>query len=138
MPPEGIIGMDGFPLCGRGALDKVGTRVYDCFSSKKPSHIPEARFEMAQDLKQSYRGVLCVSCRQPIPVPAIVVTMEAESDEEQHVRVFNLRCRACEKEQPYRSTDIVDFDGMPRTRRRARLATTVASIPGALGRAANA
>jgi hypothetical protein len=128
-----------FPSADGGVLDKAGMRVYHWLSSKKPSHIPDARFEMAQDLKQSYRGVLCVSCRQPIPVPAIVVTMEAESnEEEQHVRVFNLRCRACEKEQPYRSTDIVDFDGMPRTRRRARLATTVASISGALRRAANA
>lgn len=123
----------------RHELDTGITAVYYADSSRTPSHIPEARFEMTQDLKQSYRGVLCVSCKQPIPVPAIVVAMEAETnDEEQHVRVFNLRCRACEKEQPYRSTDIVDFDGTPRMRRRARLTPAVASNAHRLGRAANA
>jgi hypothetical protein len=94
---------------------------------------------MTQDQKQSYRGVLCASCKQPIPVPAIVVIMEAESNgEEQSVRVFNVRCRACEKEHPYRTTDIVEFDGTPRTRHSARLVAAVASKSSALGRAANA
>jgi hypothetical protein len=81
-----------------------------------------------QDITQSYRGVLCVSCKQAIPVPAIVVNMEAESgDVEQTVRVFNLRCRACEKEHPYRSTDIVEFNGTPRVRVRAKLASAIGS-----------
>jgi hypothetical protein len=92
---------------------------------------------MTQDLKQSYRGVLCASCKQAIPVPAIVVNMEAESGDAEHsVRVFNLRCRACEKEQPYRSTDIVEFEGTPRVRTRARLSPAITSRR--LGRAAHA
>ncbi len=92
---------------------------------------------MTQEVKQSYRGVLCVSCKQAIPIPAIVVSMEAESDEtEQSVRVFNLRCRACEKEQPYCSTDIVEFNGAPRVRVRAKLASAIGSRR--LGRAAHA
>ena len=92
---------------------------------------------MTKDLKQSYRGVLCASCKQAIPVPAIVVNMEAESgDAEQPVRVFNLRCRACEREQPYRSTDIAEFEGTPRVRTRARLASAISSHH--VGRAAHA
>jgi hypothetical protein len=92
---------------------------------------------MTQLVKQSYRGVLCVSCKQAIPVPAIVVNMEAESgDGEQSVRVFNLRCRACEKEQPYRSTDIVDFEGSPRVRTRAKLTPAITARQ--VGRAAHA
>ena len=92
---------------------------------------------MIQVLKQSYRGVLCTCCRQAIPVPAIVMNMEADSsDSEQTVRVFNLRCRACEKEQPYRSTDIVEFEGTPRVRVRAKLAS--ATEPRRLQRAAHA
>jgi hypothetical protein len=94
---------------------------------------------MTQDLKQSYRGVLCASCRQPIPVPAIVITMEAEThEEERHVRVFNVRCRACEKELPYRSTDIVEYQGAPRARRRARPVATIGGLPSQLERAAHA
>jgi formate hydrogenlyase subunit 6/NADH:ubiquinone oxidoreductase subunit I len=92
---------------------------------------------MTQELKQSYRGVLCASCKQAIPVPAIVVSMETESgDTEPSIRVFNLRCRACEKEHPYCSTDIVEFDGAPRARTRARVNS--GAPPRRLGRAAHA
>ena len=92
---------------------------------------------MTQELKQSYRGVLCASCKQAIPVPAIVVSIEAESgDAEPSIRVFNLRCRACEKEHPYCSTDIVEFDGAPRVRTHARV--NPGAPPRRLGRAAHA
>lgn len=94
---------------------------------------------MTHEVKQSYRGVLCASCRQPIPVPAIVLTMEAEvREEDQQVRVFKLRCRACEKELPYRSTDIVEYEGSPRTRVHARLKAVVVHPSHHLGRAAHA
>jgi hypothetical protein len=73
---------------------------------------------------QSYRGVLCLSCRQPIPLPSIVLNMELsrksqESDlgHDYPDRVFSLRCRACDREKPYRSSDIVDFEGTPASRR---------------------
>jgi hypothetical protein len=90
---------------------------------------------MTQEVTQSYRGVLCTSCKQAIPVPAIVASIEAESgDAEQPVRVFNLRCRACEKEQPYRTTDIVEFFGAPRVRTRLSSAVPATRI----GRAAHA
>lgn len=71
--------------------------------------------------KQSYRGVRCLSCRQPIPLPGILLKMDSSAKEtgEVHVhptRVFSLRCRACEREKPYRAIDIVDFEGAPRNR----------------------
>ena len=72
---------------------------------------------------QSYRGVRCLSCRQPIPLPAILVAMDSTLSgkgsnpvHEHPTRVFSLRCRACEREKPYRATDIMDFEGTPRTR----------------------
>jgi hypothetical protein len=75
------------------------------------------------DEKQHYRGVLCLCCRQPIPLPAILISMEsrlAECDpffEEEHShRVFTLRCRACEKEMPYRTSAILDIEGTPKLR----------------------
>jgi len=79
---------------------------------------------MMQEIsKQSYRGVLCMSCRQPIPLPEIVIRMavlpdpeEAEATPEPREHVFSLRCRACHREKPYRSLDIVEFDGEPRPR----------------------
>ena len=33
---------------------------------------------------------------------------------EQHDRVFSLRCRACEREKPYRASDVVEFEGARR------------------------
>lgn len=77
--------------------------------------------------KPSYRGVSCLSCRQPIPLPGILLKMDSTvraggAIHEHPTRVFSLRCRACEKEKPYRATDIVDFEGAPRIRRsRARM-----------------
>jgi hypothetical protein len=79
---------------------------------------------MGQDIaKQSYRGVLCLSCRQPIPLPGIVATMELslKSDgsdllSEHHNRVFSLRCKACQREKPYSTSDIIDFEGIPTPR----------------------
>jgi len=63
-------------------------------------------------VRQSYRGVRCLSCRQPIPLPAIL----AHSAHEHPGRVFSLRCRACEREKPYRASEITEFEGAPRTR----------------------
>ncbi len=74
---------------------------------------------MTQEMKsQSYRGVLCEHCRQPIPLPAIVIHLETVTakDPENHTRAFVLRCRACENEHIYRSTDIAEFEGTPRPR----------------------
>ena len=74
-----------------------------------------------------YSAVLCRHCRQPIPVPSIVTRMEnllntsdsaVESD-----RAFTLRCRSCECEHPYRSSQIVQVDGEPRGRRALARAT---------------
>jgi hypothetical protein len=74
-------------------------------------------------VQQSYRGVRCMSCRQPIPLPKILTErdsrlpgLSSEHTDEHCARVFSLRCRACEREKPYRASEIVDFDGEPRVR----------------------
>ena len=76
-----------------------------------------------ETVQQSYRGVRCLSCRQPIPLPAILTKMdstfsgnESPAAHELPTRVFSLRCRACEREKPYRASDILDFEGAPRIR----------------------
>jgi len=72
--------------------------------------------------QQSYAGVVCRSCRQAIPLPAIVISMASEIEGDPSGRentqgcVFTLRCRACDKELPYRVNEIVDFEGTPRPR----------------------
>jgi len=72
--------------------------------------------------KPVYAGVVCRCCRQAIPLPAIVLSMTAEiendpsSYDNPQSRVFSLRCRACDKEMPYRVNEIVDFEGTPRPR----------------------
>ncbi len=88
-------------------------------------------------IQQSYRGVLCKSCRQPIPLPSILLKMESavgngelDSIHRHHSRVFSLRCRACEREKPYRASEISDFEGAPRTRvSRARSAHALGQGP---------
>jgi hypothetical protein len=70
---------------------------------------------------QRYSAVICKQCREAIPVPSIVLRMESlaisQEDGTQPDRVFNLRCRACEGERPYRSSQIVEIEGEPKTRR---------------------
>ena len=77
---------------------------------------------MIQEAIQSYRAVICQCCRQPIPLPGIVLHIESllanenSPFEEKNERAFTLRCRSCEKEMPYRTTDIVDVEGTPKPR----------------------
>jgi hypothetical protein len=87
-----------------------------------------------------YSAVMCRHCREPIPVPAIVIRMEAlasaqDSETGQTERVFTLRCRVCEGENPYRSSQITKVEGEPKGRR-----TSPNSIyrHGTMTRAANA
>jgi hypothetical protein len=83
-----------------------------------------------------YAAVACKVCREPIPVPKIVTQMDSligarDSDAGQQERVLHLRCRACSAEKLYQSSQIVEVEGEPRTKRR------VAGI-GLLARAASA
>jgi hypothetical protein len=79
---------------------------------------------MNQELiQQTYRGVLCQCCRQPIPLPAIVLHIEASLHQtdaglgrEEGGRVFSLRCRSCEKEMLYRMSDVAVIEGTPKPR----------------------
>jgi hypothetical protein len=94
---------------------------------------------------RSYRGVRCLSCRQPIPLPAILIKMDStltskapDSVHDHPTRVFSLRCRACEREKPYRASDILDFEGEPRTRvSRAHTGHPKRRLSASLSRGAN-
>ena len=103
--------------------------------------IPEESFRMMVDVtKDSYRGVLCMSCRQPIPLPEIVIRLEVvlnAQQSEQREHVFKLRCRACDREKPYCSRDIMEFEGSPRSRAsHVRAPQRVGRQSGGLSRAA--
>ena len=70
---------------------------------------------IAEAEKQQYRGVLCIHCRQPIPLSASLVRKEKEMREsepsemsELTSRSFNLRCRACHGEALYTEADTID------------------------------
>ena len=67
---------------------------------------------------QKYRGVFCVSCRQPIALPPKAAQREAEfrqreqqSDEDPVIPMFTLRCNACDRETVYVPWDLRDFEG---------------------------
>jgi hypothetical protein len=89
---------------------------------------------------QRYSGVTCGYCRQPIPLPAIVERIARGEGEfvgsEKSGRMFNLRCRACEREMPYRTSDIVEFEGSPRVRS-SRLQHSVLGFQAKAARASN-
>jgi hypothetical protein len=67
--------------------------------------------------RPTFRGVVCLHCKEPVPVPAIVGTVEDANDGtesfQRKSQVFNLRCPSCQKEKPYRTREIVDFEGTP-------------------------
>jgi hypothetical protein len=78
-----------------------------------------------ESAQERYLGVLCAHCRQPIPLPGIVVEGVARTDAEPdsaepNIRSFHLRCRVCEREKTYRMGDIAEFEGSPRTRGQKR------------------
>jgi hypothetical protein len=67
---------------------------------------------------QSFRGVVCLHCKAPVPVPAIVRDSQAALLQEagassDRSAVFNIRCPVCHKEKPYRTREIVSFEGTP-------------------------
>jgi hypothetical protein len=65
--------------------------------------------------RPTFRGVLCLHCQEPIPVPAIVRKLQADTEQSEVGRaksqVFNLRCPSCHKEKPYRLSEIMEFEG---------------------------
>jgi hypothetical protein len=69
--------------------------------------------------RPTFRGVVCLHCKAHIPVPAIVSNVQAANDgtesSQRKSQVFNLRCPSCQKEKPYRTKEIVDFEGIPET-----------------------
>jgi len=101
---------------------------------------------MTQANKQSYLGVRCLSCRQPIPVPSILAVSTSATEQEnpflstdqQHDRVFSLRCRSCEREKPYRASDVAEFEGTPVVRTSRLRSHGDSSRPGGLAHSANA
>jgi len=75
-----------------------------------------------EKVQQSYRGVSCLHCQNPIPISPLVASIEAElpdnetaTKRHQKCQVFHLRCALCGKEKPYRIAEILEFEGTPVT-----------------------
>jgi hypothetical protein len=100
---------------------------------------------MNQEAKQQYRGVLCIHCRQPIPLPTTVSRATAATKEENSSnvddpgpRVFTLRCRVCQEEGLYTESKFIDCEGTPRARSsRSRGTSPLLKDMGDVSRAAN-
>src|SRR5580700_4586276 len=70
--------------------------------------------------RPTFRGVVCLHCKAPVPVPAIVSSLQtatSEGDElsQRKSQVFNIRCPQCHKEKPYRTREILEFEGTSET-----------------------
>jgi hypothetical protein len=96
--------------------------------------------------QQSYRGVRCLHCKNPIPISRLVASIEAETPanetspaRHQKCQVFHLRCAACGKEKPYKIGEILEFEGTPLAGMpRAEPTSTYLGELGNKSRAANA
>jgi hypothetical protein len=95
--------------------------------------------------EQKYCGVRCYSCGEAIPVPPKAVQKmharaeKPEAGPAENPIVFNLRCKACEKESFYGVKDIAQIEGTPRLFRasaRANAKLIRSATPG-LAHAAN-
>jgi hypothetical protein len=69
-------------------------------------------------VSSKFRAVVCRHCAKPIRVPALVMKKETEfqaltdsNDIHYHLisRVFNVRCRCCERESVYSINQIIDY-----------------------------
>ena len=69
-------------------------------------------------VSEKFRAVVCRHCGKPIRVPALISRKEIEfqgltdsRDVQYHLisRVFNVRCRSCERESVYSINQIVDY-----------------------------
>jgi hypothetical protein len=80
--------------------------------------------------QQKYSGVRCYSCGEAISLSAKTVqkvNARAEKADAGHLEtpiVFNLRCKACEKESFYGLKDIAQIEGTPRQSRASARANT--------------
>src|SRR6266436_9973721 len=75
-----------------------------------------------EKMQETYRGVSCLHCKNPIPISPLVASIEAElrtnettPARHQKCQVFHLRCAACGKEKPYKIDEIREFEGSPIT-----------------------
>jgi hypothetical protein len=70
------------------------------------------------ELFETYSGVLCARCKQPIAVSANMAYRKAQLESEDSVgsRAFTLRCKHCCGENIYALRDIQTFEGLPPTR----------------------
>jgi hypothetical protein len=116
-----------------------------------PSYPPqidiELRCPMTQaTVTQQYSGVYCRACGEPISLPAraekALTAQQAGTSEgagESQPVVFNLRCKACEKENFYGAKDVANIHGAPRLARpRARTTPSLLRPNLKLTRTANA
>src|SRR6266581_7660465 len=76
-----------------------------------------------EKVQQTFRGVSCLHCKNPIPISPLVASIEAElptnettPGRHQKCQVFHLRCAACGKEKPYKIDEILEFEGEPTDR----------------------
>lgn len=94
--------------------------------------------------KEKYSGVRCYSCGEAIPLSTKTVQKvkaraeKADAGPTEAPIVFNLRCKACEKESFYGVKDVVQMEGTPRQSRAGARANAKLLRPSAgLAHAAN-
>ena len=70
--------------------------------------------------REKYHGVRCHFCGETIPVPARIAHKQAllklapaGNPDEENFPTLNLRCRVCQKENFYKSSDVQEVGDLP-------------------------
>ncbi len=71
-----------------------------------------------QTEQPTFLGVVCLYCKSAIPVPSVVghtgdKLHDGAEAPQRNSQVFNVRCPICQKERPYWTKEIVNFNGTP-------------------------
>jgi hypothetical protein len=116
--PDAMAHQTHFSAQGDTALQRAHTRPVPTIRAAASAASADPA-EIHEPASNTYLGIACSRCREPIPVSAKLAERAGQHncEETDGTHSFPLRCRACNEEGVYAVTEIRDFKGEPMRRR---------------------